>query len=103
MKRCKKLGLLLPLLLLAVGSQAAKNERVELKCHVELFGGNEVIHFVNAKKSQGLNMANKLTGKSIMVSGSREKQKIYRVKECTDLHGKFKGDLANRLDAETVR
>jgi len=103
MKLYNKLGLLATCLLLAGAAQGAKEDRAELKCHVELLGGNEVIYFVNANKNEGLNMVKKLSGKSITVSGSRKKQKIYRVKECTDLHGRFKSDLANQLDADTVR
>ena len=103
MKRYNQYSLLGFCILLAGAVQAAQDDRAELKCHVELFGGNEVIHFVNAKKNEGFNMVKRLTGKSVTVTGSRKKQKIYRVKECTDLHGRFKGDLANQLDADTVR
>ncbi|WDD97961.1 TapY2 family type IVa secretion system protein [Thalassomonas actiniarum] len=99
----KKMSFLLAFAMLAGTAQAAKEEISELKCHVELFGGEEVIHFVNAKKNDGLNMIKKLTGKRITVTGSRKKQKIYQVRECADLHGSFKGSQANQLDAATVR
>ncbi|WDE10716.1 TapY2 family type IVa secretion system protein [Thalassomonas haliotis] len=103
MKNYIKFSLLLSFAILGGAVQAAKAEISELKCHVELLGGEEIIHFVNAKKNDGQNMINKLTGKSITVIGSRKKQKIYRVKECTDLHGSFKASQANQLDAATVR
>ncbi|WP_281560150.1 TapY2 family type IVa secretion system protein [Thalassomonas sp. RHCl1] len=99
----KKMSLFLSVAIFTGTAMAAKGEISELKCHVELFGGEEVIHFVNAKKSDGLNMIKKLTGKRITVTGSRKKQKIYQVRECTDLHSSFKGTQANQLDAATVR
>ena len=99
----KKMSCLLGLVLLSGGVQAENNEAVELKCHVELFGGLEVIYFVKAKENGGQALVNKLVGKNVTVAGSRKKKKIYQVKECADLHDKFIGAQANKLDADTVR
>ena len=87
----------------STGIWAEKSEKVALKCHIELFGGVEVIHFVNVVKNDRQKLIKKLTGKSITVTGNRKKQKIYQAKECVDLNERFKGAQANQLDANTVR
>ncbi len=76
---------------------------VELKCYVELYGGKETIHFAMVNKNDVADFAERLVGQKIATSLSKQKQEIYRVKECTKLRGKFSTGRGRKIDQQTVR
>ena len=73
--------------------------RIEYKCHVELIGGEQIIHFVNinAKKSKGIE--NLILGKKV----SPKKASIYKIYECVNSDKDFKTSKAQQMDRTTVR
>lgn len=103
MKFNSKYNLLFCLIIFAGYVQAEKSQKFDAKCHVELVGGGETIYFATTKKKDWRSLAKRLTGASITTAGSRKKQKIYRINECTDLNEDFKTSKAKQLDEETVR
>ena len=86
----------------ASGEQSAE-QKVEMKCFVQAYGGAEAIEFANVKSSQLANLKNSLVGTKVLVLGGNKKHKVYKVHECVPLHKLFSSSKAKALDAQTLR
>jgi hypothetical protein len=80
-----------------------KVKKVEVKCHVELYGGGETIHFRKIKKSKLDKLEQRLVNKKIKVAKIKGKQKIYKVLECIPLDEEFSNFQSKSVDADTAR
>ena len=80
-----------------------KAGKTKVKCHVELVGGIDIIHFGIIKAKRIENYAQWLIGKKIATGFSKEKQPIYKVKECVKLHDKFSSLASQQVDDNTAR
>jgi hypothetical protein len=78
-------------------------EKVEVKCHVELYGGGETIYFIKIKKDKLAKLEQRLVNKKIKVAKIEAKQKIYKVLECVTLDEKFSNLQSKSVDKGTAR
>lgn len=75
----------------------------EMKCHVELVGGRDIIHYVNVKNSQKQSYKNELLGQKVKTYAVSGEQVIYKVKECVNLNDTFNTAAAKSADIFAVR
>ena len=80
-----------------------KVEKVEVKCHVELYGGSEAIHFRKIRKDKVAKLEQRLLNKKIKVANIKGKQKIYKVLECVPLNEEFSQLQSKNIDKNTAR
>jgi len=80
-----------------------QEDKVEVKCHIELFGGNETIYSRVINRMQLINLPKELVNRNIRTSFSREKQKIYKVHECVFSTAKFTLTKSQRIDEKMAR
>jgi hypothetical protein len=80
-----------------------KVEKIEVKCHVEIYGGGEAIYFRKIKKDKLDKLEQRLVNKKIKVPKMKEKQKIYKVLECVSLDKEFSTFQSKRVDKDTAR
>lgn len=75
----------------------------DYKCHVNLLGGIDTVHFVNSPLTDLNEIAASIVGKTINPAFLKNKTKIYKVVECVKLHDEFNSDVSKKVDSETVR
>ena len=80
-----------------------EGKTVEAKCHIELFGGGETIHFIVINEHRLKALPQELINRSVMTQLSDKKRKIYKVTECILLNDSFLGNRAQFIDANTPR
>lgn len=103
------LSLLIPLCSISVNANTKyhKNElpvrTYDYKCHVNLLGGIDTVHFVNSSMTNLNEIATSIVGKTINPAFLKNKTKIYKVVECVKLYGEFKSELSKQVDSKTVR
>jgi hypothetical protein len=95
------MGLLLTNVTLA--ANAKEDKKVDMKCYVELYGGSETIYFANFKQSKLKSLARTLVNRRILTHTSKEKQKVYAVKECVLEKEVFNSSIANSIEANMAR
>lgn len=78
-------------------SSVKKKHKVDVKCHVELMDGKEIIYFARIKVSEIKKLLNTLPKRRVLTSISKDKKKINKVFECVPLTEKFYSLKANRL------
>jgi hypothetical protein len=94
----------LPLLLQpAHAVQKTKELKQEIKCVVELYGGDEAIYFTVVTEKQRKQLAKALVGEKMWVPSQAKKQTIYRVGECKPLNEPFTLAKDRALDERTPR
>ncbi len=93
------LGILSPLVY-GANKQVIKHE---VKCHVELYGGKEVIYFGLAPLTDLKNYAQAIVGKKISVPTIKGKKSIYKAFECVVMNDKFTSRQARLLDSKTPK
>ncbi|MCJ8320657.1 MAG: TapY2 family type IVa secretion system protein [Colwellia sp.] len=108
-KNSKTLAIAIATLLFStnVNAKHTKNQlqiaTYDYKCHVELLGGGEVVHFVNSA-SKDLNViASSIMGKNTIIPFSKKSAVIYNVVECVIIYSEFQSKVSQRLDDQTVR
>ncbi|WP_206485384.1 TapY2 family type IVa secretion system protein [Thalassotalea sp. G2M2-11] len=74
-----------------------KPHSIKMKCHVELMGGGESIHYTFIKRSQLSQIKTLVAGREIPVFNSRKNKAIYKVNECLPMDKKFKNKRANMI------
>ncbi|PCI52588.1 MAG: hypothetical protein COB45_12345 [Gammaproteobacteria bacterium] len=74
---------------------------IEMKCHVELMGGGELISFTNVPYKNIKELRNVLIGQKVKLTSESSAQAIYKIKECVLLQEKFKGRRAQQLFLDT--
>jgi len=84
-------------------ANAANNKNVDVKCHAELYGGQETIYFATVKENAVNQLANRLKNRKVPTVYSKEKQQIYRVFECVKLTDSFRSVQARNLFAKYPR
>lgn len=82
------------------GEQASK---VKIKCHVELMGGTDIIHFGIIKTNSITKYTHCLVGKKVATGISKKKQQIHKVKECVKSQYDFTSAVSKQLDENTAR
>lgn len=80
-----------------------QGNKVEAKCHVELFGGNETIYFRMINRMELGQLPKQLINREVRTSLSRKKQKIYKVHECVFLTAKFSLTKSQVIDKKMSR
>jgi len=80
-----------------------KTAKIKIRCHVELVGGKDIIHFGIIKNERKTNYAQWLEGKKIATGFSKQKQQVYKVIECVTSKNKFINLVSANLDENTVR
>ena len=93
----------LALVMNTAGAANNKSSKVEIKCHVELVGGVDIIHFALVQQQQLANIKQALAGQKVTTSQSKQKQAIYKVNECVGLHDSFVTAQAKSRDIFTAR
>lgn len=78
-------------------------ETFDYKCHVEILGGGDTIHFVNSQSKNLSVVAQSIKGQKIHKPFSKNVSSIYNVVECTSLYGNFKNNVSKLVDSKTVR
>lgn len=81
----------------AAANIVEKKYKVDVKCHVELVGGQQVIYFARVKQNQVNKLVDTLVNRNIPTSIAKEQQKVYRAFECVLLDAKFNSLKANQL------
>lgn len=83
---------------LVASSQAAtKKGKVDVKCHIELLGGEQTIYLAQVKQKKLKNLVNILKNRRIITSTSTDKKKVYKVFECVLNDETFKSAQARQL------
>jgi hypothetical protein len=77
--------------------------KVKIKCHVELVGGKNIIHFGRIKTARIAKYPQWLIGQKIATDFSKQKQQVFKVKECVKSQHNFTSASSKRLDEDTVR
>jgi len=80
-----------------------KNNKIDVKCYVELIGGTKTITFWNISSKKLLGLSNAIVGRKVMVVNSKKKVNIFKSHECVLLEDDFTSSNAKLLDAETAR
>jgi hypothetical protein len=84
-------------------NQVISDKTIEMKCFVELYGGNEAVTFTNAPESHVKKLPEILVGSKITVQGAKQAKVIFKVKECAPLNDAFKNVKARIVDERTMR
>ena len=74
-----------------------KKYKADVKCHIELVGGKQLIYFASVKESQVNKLVDTLANRKVPTPFSKERQQVYRAFECVLLKAKFSSVKANRL------
>ncbi len=74
---------------------------VEMKCHVELMGGGEVIRFTNMPYTSLKKLTEILLTQKVRLNSTDSPRAIYKVKECVPLKDKFRSSKAQELFQNT--
>jgi hypothetical protein len=77
--------------------------KTKVKCHVELVGGKDIIHFGVIKTERMPKYGQWLEGKKIATGFSKQKQQVYKVIECVKLADKFINPISRKVDDNTAR
>jgi len=80
-----------------------KSQKVDAKCHVELYGGGETLYFRTIKREKLKSLAKKMVNRSVLTPMSSTKRKVYKVHECVLLQDTFKASRSKEVDARTAR
>ncbi|MBA6253686.1 MULTISPECIES: TapY2 family type IVa secretion system protein [unclassified Colwellia] len=106
-KHCLALNLLfVSLFFISIDSVAKttdKSTKIKVKCHVELMGGTDIIHFGIIDSNKLSKYADWLVSKKIATGFSKQKQKVHQVKECVKSNDDFSNALSKKLDENTAR
>jgi hypothetical protein len=86
-----------------LAKKVEKAPKIKIKCHVELVGGKDSIHFGIIKSERKAKYAQWLEGIKIATGFSKQKQQVYKVIECTKLTDKFINPISQRVDDNTAR
>jgi hypothetical protein len=93
--------------ILSSGATLAKDvqntAKIKIKCHVELVGGKDMIHFGVIKKDRMFKYGQWLVGKKIATGFSKQKQPVYNVIECVKLADTFTNSTSQKVDDNTAR
>jgi len=91
--------------ILSSGATFAKDVQntAKIKCHVELVGGKDMIHFGVIKKDRMFKYGQWLVGKKIATGFTKQKQSVYKVIECVKLADTFTNSTSQKVDDNTAR
>lgn len=80
----------------------SESKKIEMKCHVKLLGGNDLIYFTRVKTNKSTRLASLIQGTTIKINKNKT-EKIYKVVECKKLNSLFTAFISKQLDERTVR
>ena len=78
-------------------------QKINVKCHIEMMGGQQAIYLARIKKQQLKQLPNTLPNRKISTLTSKDKQQVYKVFECILLQARFSSVKANLLFEEQPR
>ncbi|TWX50669.1 TapY2 family type IVa secretion system protein [Colwellia hornerae] len=87
----------------SVAKATDKASKIKVKCHVELVGGSDIIHFGIIQAKGLVKYSTWLVGKKIATGFSKQKQQVHQVKECVKSNDDFSNALSKKLDENTAR
>lgn len=105
MNRINTLLALITLAPLACFAATDQNQKVEVKCYLELVGGGFSInhyHLPLLSKSNKID-TDLIHSIPVMANGSKEKRSVYEVKECVLANKKFKNKAARSAEQKQLR
>ena len=70
---------------------------IEVKCYVELIGGEHTIHYAMISPSRVNEIKNTLQGKKILLTTDQDRRVVHKVIECQRADFDFKNIHANAL------
>ncbi|WP_440874357.1 TapY2 family type IVa secretion system protein [Thalassotalea sp. PLHSN55] len=79
------------------------NQKVSVKCYVELVGGGETISFWKIKSKNVSQLKTAIVGQKVHVAGKKQKAQIYNGIECVLVEKEFSNARAKALDKATPR
>ncbi len=82
---------------------AKQEKKVDAKCHVELYGGQQAIYFTTVQEKAINKLDKRLANRKITTVYSKEKQQVYQVFECVKLADNFSTLQARNLFAKYPR
>ncbi|WP_286266238.1 TapY2 family type IVa secretion system protein [Thalassotalea atypica] len=97
------LTLLSSLSLVTQAKTSTNANKVEVKCHLELLGGGEMIHFANIPADRFNSYVKGLTKRKVMVNDAKKKVAVYKVFECITADSDFSNSRAKTLEESTLR
>lgn len=80
-----------------------KHLKIKVKCHVELIGGKDIIHFGIIKPQGIAKYSHWLIGKKVATGFSKQKKQIHKVKQCVRSQDDFSSSVSKQLDENTAR
>jgi hypothetical protein len=93
---------LMLVLLSGVAHGTNKQTKLEYKCHFELTGGQELVHYVVSQAKKTTSVAAKMRGKLIFAKDGKTKLRVNKVIECVSAKGTFKALKSQQLDVVTL-
>lgn len=78
-------------------------QKVNVKCHIEVMGGQQAIYLARIKRQQLKQLPSTLPNRKIYTLTSKEKQQVYKVIECILIQARFSSVKANQLFEEQPR
>jgi hypothetical protein len=81
----------------AATNTVVKKYKVDVKCHIELLDGKQLIYFASLKESQVNKLVDTLANRKVPTPFSKERQQVYQAFECVLLKAKFNSVKANQL------
>ena len=94
-------------LLFSFNVSAAKQEKpvkkVDIKCHIELYGGQETFYLAVIRNKALKKFSEKLINRKILTVFSNEKKQVYKVFECVKMTDTFSTLAARNLFAKFPR
>jgi hypothetical protein len=98
------LALSLVVILNVNAANNVKNDKkIDAKCHIELYGGQQTIYFATVQGSHLSKLVRRLSNRSIPTVFSQKKQKVYKVYECVKLSDKFSSIQGRKIFAKHPR
>jgi hypothetical protein len=79
------------------------DQKVNVKCFVELVGGGEMVSFWSVPQNKVSNLSKSIVGHKVMLPNSKQKIKIYKAHACVLLKDDFTDSRARIVDEKTAR
>ncbi|SEK30016.1 hypothetical protein SAMN05216262_10112 [Colwellia chukchiensis] len=87
----------------SAADKSKQSKKIDVKCHVELYGGLESIYFASVPENKLNKLDVSLSNRKIATVYSKQKQQVYRVFECAKLTEAFSSAKARNLFAKYPR
>lgn len=86
-----------------VAEQSSSNEKIDVKCHLNLVDGSEGIYYWHISTERFSNINKWLPNSTVSPQKTNEKFKVYKVQECVLTTTDFTNKRSNFLDEKTPK